>query len=251
MAKTGAGKSPKPTRAQKKQARAEKRQQRRETWKSLREAFKLTRQEDNRFLPYLVIFTTIGAAVGYLVVFLVAGPIIAIGFGVLGAVVAGMLTFSRRAQRMTYAKADGTPGAAAWMLSNQLRGDWKTEQAIAGTAQLDSVHRLIGRAGVVLVGEGAPHRVRGLIAQEKKKIARIAGDTPIYDVIVGSEEGQVPLRKLNLHVNRLPRNLSKDEVRELDKRMQALGGRKMPLPQGPMPAGAKMRNVQRAARRRS
>ena len=46
----------------------------------------------------------------------------------------------------------------------------------AATTQFDSVHRLIGRPGVVLIGEGAPHRVRPLIAQEKKKIARVAGD---------------------------------------------------------------------------
>ena len=55
------------------------------------------------------------------------------------------------------------------------------------------MHRLVGRPGIVLVGEGAPHRVRGLIAQEKKKIARIAGDTPIYDIIVGTGEGDIRL----------------------------------------------------------
>ena len=55
--------------------------------------------------------------------------------------------------------------------------------------------------------EGAPSRVRGLLAQEKKKVARIVGDTPIYDIVVGDDEGQVPLRKLSAHVMKLPRNL--------------------------------------------
>ena len=146
-----------------------------------------------------------------------------------------MFVFSRRAQTSMFAQAEGTPGAAAWVLQNNLRGDWRTTPAIAGTSQLDAVHRLVGRPGVVLVGEGAPHRVRGLIAQEKKKIARLAGDTPIYDVIVGTGEGEVPLRKLNNHLFKLPRNLSKDQVGVLDKRLQALGGGKPPLPQGPMP----------------
>ena len=62
--------------------------------------------------------------------------------------------------------------------------------------------------GVILVAEGVPARVRGLLAQEKKKVARIVGDTPIYDIIVGDEEGQIPLRKLSAHVMKLPRNLT-------------------------------------------
>ena len=49
---------------------------------------------------------------------------------------------------------------------------------------------------------------------------------------------------------KLPRNLSKEQVVALDRRLAALGAQRTPIPQGPMPAGAKMRNVQRAARRR-
>jgi hypothetical protein len=160
-----------------------------------------------------------------------------------------MFIFNRRAQRMTFKQADGTPGAAAWVLQNQLRGDWRREDAVAANTQFDAVHRLIGRPGVVLVGEGSPPRVRGLIAQEKRRIARVAGETPIYDIVVGNGEGEVPLAKLNLRLNRLPRNLSKADVAALDKRLQALGARRQPMPQGPMPAGTKMRNVQRAVRR--
>jgi hypothetical protein len=93
--------------------------------------------------------------------------------------------------------------------------------------------------------------VRGLIAQEKKKVARVAGDTPIYDVVVGTDEGEVPLRKLNGYLFKLPRNLSREQVSALDKRLQALGGGKPPLPGGPMPTGAKIRNVQRTVRRRT
>jgi hypothetical protein len=104
---------------------------------------------------------------------------------------------------------------------------------------------------VVLIGEGAAHRVRGLIAQEKKKIARIAGDTPIYDVIVGTEHGELRLAKLQRYLLKLPNNLSKQEVGVLDKRLGALGGARAGVPQGPTPQGAKMRNVQRTVRRRS
>jgi hypothetical protein len=131
-----------------------------------------------------------------------------------------------------------------------MRGDWRVESGVAGTPQLDAVHRVLGRPGIVLVGEGQPQRVRSLIAQEKKRVARVVGDTPIYDIVVGDGEGQVPLRKLSQHVMRLPRNLSAAEVNSLGRRMSALGGSRMPVPGGPLPGGRSMTVSQRQVRRR-
>jgi hypothetical protein len=254
MAKSaGQGKPGKLTRAEKKAARAAKRRSRRETWRNVRQAFTLTRRNDPRFIPYLVLFSVPAAAAGYLIPLAVTdSPYMPIPIAVLAAVMAGMLVFSRRAQSSMFSQAEGQPGAAGWMLQQQLKGDWRLTQAVAGTAQFDAVHRLVGRPGIVLVGEGAQHRVRGLIAQEKKKVARIAGDTPIYDVIVGTGDGDLRLAKLNRHLMKLPRNISKAVVAALDKRLSALAGTgRMPLPQGPMPQGAKMRNIQRTVRRKS
>ena len=253
MAKSGgATKAPKLSRDEKKALRAGKRAKRRETFSNLKQAFSLTRKNDPRFLPLLVIATVLAAAVAYVVVLLITGsPYLPIPFAVLFGGVVGMFVFSRRAQRSMFTQAEGQAGAAGWMLQQQLRGDWKLTQGVAGTTQLDVVHRLVGRPGVVLVGEGAAHRVRGLIAQEKKRTARVVGDTPIYDITVGLEEGDVRLGKLQRYLLKLPSNLSKDEVRSLEKRLAALGGARAGLPQGPMPQGAKMRNVQRTVRRRS
>src|SRR5579859_7325419 len=248
MAKTA-----KPTRAEKKAQRATKKQARRETLRNIREAFRITRANDRRLIPYLILFGVLAGAAAYLIVFEVTGStIVPIPFTILTAVVVAMLVFSRRAQRAMFSQAEGQPGAAGYMLSQQLKRDWRLTQGVAGTVQLDAVHRLVGRPGVVLVGEGAEHRVRGLIAQEKKKISRIAGETPIYDVIVGTGEGDLRLAKLNRYLVKLPTNLSKEQVASLDKRLAALAGsRAQQLPQGPLPQGAKMRNVQRTVRRRS
>jgi len=240
------------TRAEKRAAKTAKRAQRRETWTNLRQAFTITRENDPKFLPYLIGGGVVAAAIGYLVVFLITGSVVApIITAVIFFAIAAMLIFSRRAQRAMFTQAEGQPGAAGWMLQQQLRGDWRLEQGIAGTTQLDAVHRMVGRPGIVLIGEGAQHRVRGLIAQEKKKISRIAGDTPIYDVIVGTGEGDLRLAKLSRYLLKLPANLSKQEVAALDKRLGALGGARAPLPQGPMPGNAKMRNVQRTVRRKT
>lgn len=249
---TKAASKPKLSRAEKREVRSGKRAKRRETWANLRQAFTITRQNDPRFLPYLIGGAGVAGAIGYLILFLITGSLVSpIVTAVIFGAIAAMLIFSRRAQGAMFSQAEGQPGAAGWMLQQQLRGDWRLEQGIAGTTQLDAVHRMVGRPGIVLIGEGAQHRVRGLIAQEKKKISRVAGDTPIYDVIVGTGEGDLRLAKLSRYLLKLPANLSKQEVAALDKRLGALGGARPPLPQGPMPAGAKMRNVQRTVRRKT
>ncbi|MBE7186811.1 DUF4191 domain-containing protein [Jatrophihabitans endophyticus] len=247
------GKSVKPSREEKAAARTAKRAQRKETFANLRQAFTITRKGDPKFVPMLIGLSVLAVAVVYVVVLLITGsPYVPIPFAVLAGVLVAMLYFSRKAQKSMFAQAEGQAGAAGWMLQQQLKGDWRLTQAVAGTTQLDAVHRLVGRPGVVLVGEGAPHRVRGLLAQEKKRTARVVGETPIYDIVVGRDDGDVELSKLNRYLLKLPSNLSKEQVGTLEKRLAALGGtRAAGLPKGPMPQGAKMRNVQRTVRRRS
>jgi hypothetical protein len=164
-------------------------------------------------------------------------------------VLAAVSIFGRRVQRSVYSKAEGQPGAAGWALEN-MKGSWRVTPGVAGTTHLDAVHRVIGRPGVILVAEGAPHRVKNLLAQEKKRHARVVGKAPIYDIIVGNDEGQIPLGKLQRHLMKLPRNISTGEMDTLDGRLAALGSRAAALPKGPLPAGAKMRSVQRTVRRR-
>jgi len=213
------------------------------------EAFRMQRREDRLLLP-LMLATFVGVV---LVVFLVglvfdyqwAALPVGIAFGLLGAV----LVFGRRVQANVYRKADGQPGAAGWALEN-LRGKWRLSQAVAGTSQLDAVHRVIGRPGIVLVGEGSPHRVRSLLQQEKKRVSRLVGDTPIYEFAVGTEEGQVPLRKLQSRLMKLPRNISSAEVDSLENRLSAIASRNTSMPKGPAPQGAKTRSVQRSMRKR-
>ncbi|HEY2041087.1 MAG TPA: DUF4191 domain-containing protein [Jatrophihabitans sp.] len=249
---SGSKKNPKQklSRDEKKVARRARRQSRRETFSSMKQAFTLTRKNDARLIPYLIIAFVLGALVGFLVPFLVSGNLwISIVPALVIGLAAAMFVFSRRAQTSAYSQAEGQPGAAAYVLG-QMRGDWHKADAVAGTTQLDAVHRLLGRPGVVLVGEGAPHRVRPLLAQEKRRVARVAGDAPIYDIVVGKGDGEIPLGKLNAHIMKLPRNLSKEQVVALDRRLAAMTSQRAPLPQGPMPGGAKIRNVQRAARRR-
>jgi Domain of unknown function (DUF4191) len=225
--------------------------QRFEKWKQIAAAYRITRQRD-RTLPLWMLLGFFGAFAPALLLLTVIGiPIFisiptAVLFGVLGL----MIIFGRRAQKAAFGQVEGQPGAAYWVLQN-MRGDWRITQGVQVNAQLDAVHRVLGRPGVVLVGEGQSHRVRGLMAQEKKRVARIAGDTPIYDVLIGDGDGEVAIRRLNTHLVKLPRNLSQAQVNVMEKRLAALGGTKAPpLPKGPMPTRARVAGLERTLRRR-
>lgn len=237
--------SPEEKKALKAQKKAASKQRRQQIW----QAFQMQRKEDSRLLPIMI-----GVFVGSIVVVTLIGWLLGlvwffVPFGILIGALAAFSVFGRRVQKSIYVKADGQPGAAGWALDN-MRGQWRITQGVAGTTHLDAVHRVIGRPGIIFVAEGAPHRVKTLLAQEKKRTARIAGSTPIYDVIVGNEEGQVPLKGLQRHLMKLPRNISAAEMDSLEGKLNALGSRSAAMPKGPMPQGAKMRSIQRTVRRR-
>ncbi|MBW8480806.1 DUF4191 domain-containing protein [Actinomadura parmotrematis] len=206
--------------------------------KQIRMVAQVLKQADPKALP--IVFA---AALGSLVVVILIGLLIDqlwffIPLGILVAIAVGMITFGQLAQRAQYKVIAGQPGAAAAIMKNT-RGGWTVTEAVAGNRNLDMVHRAVGRPGVVLVSEGPSSRVGPLLGAEKKRISRAAQQVPIYDVQVGTEEGQVPVDKLQRHLMKLPRNLTKAQVSELNGRLQALP-RNMQMPKGPMPRGARM-----------
>lgn len=215
----------------------------------IKQAYQLTYKNDPKLPWVMLIAFVVVAAVVELIAVLAGAPLLFIPIAVLLGLLAALIVFGRRAQGSAYRQVEGQPGAAAWVLEG-MRGDWRVSSGVAGTPQLDAVHRVLGRPGIILVAEGAPQRVRPLIAAEKRRIAKVVGDTPIYDITVGDAEGQVPLKKLSSHVMKLPRNLDGAEVNSLGKRMNALGGARMPIPGGPMPGGRQMSVSQRQMRRR-
>ena len=250
MAKT---RDPAAIKAAKAEAKAERKAASKQRRKQLWQAFQMQRKEDKWLLPLMIgAFVLIVAAAttagvlsgGFTMVTLIV-------FGVvLGALVA-FIIFGRRTQKSVYRKAEGQTGAAAWALDN-LRGKWRVTHGVAATGHFDAVHRVVGRPGVIFVGEGSPARVKPLLSQEKKRTARLVGDVPIYDVMVGNGEGEVPLAKLERHLTKLPANITAKQMDSLESRLTALGSRTgmAAMPKGPVPTAAKMRGVQRTVRRR-
>lgn len=155
------------------------------------------------------------------------------------AVLAAMFLFTRVAGTAAYSNIEGQIGAGASVLM-AIRKGWTTTPAVAVNRQQDMVHRSVGRAGIVLTGEGG-FAVRQMIQDEKKKAERFAPGVPITEIIVGDGDGQVSIRKLQKHVAKLPKKLSAHQMREVRARLKAVGGLSMPIPKGPMPKGIKIR----------
>ena len=124
-------------------------------------------------------------------------------------------------------------GAGASVLK-AIRKGWTTTPAVAVNRQQDMVHRSVGRAGIVLTGEGG-FAVRQMLQDEKKKSERYAPGVPITLILVGDAEDQISIRKLQKHVAKLPKKLSAHQMREVRARLKAIGGMSMPIPKGPMP----------------
>jgi hypothetical protein len=201
--------------------------------KQIRMVAGLIHRSNPRAMP--IVF---GSALGIVAVLVVVGlltglPALFIPLGVLLGALVGMILFGRFAQAAQYAAIEGQPGAAAAVLEN-MRGNWTVTPAIAANRNMDVVHRTVGRPGVVLVGEGSPTRLASLMAAEKKRVARVAYEVPIFEFQVGNEEGQIPLSKLQRKVMRLPRNLKPAAVSDINHRLKALQP-SLQAPKGPIP----------------
>jgi hypothetical protein len=229
-------------------AKAARKAQSKERSQQLWQAFTMQRREDRWLLPLMIGAVVLGVALGAVVGLLTGGVWYFTPLGVLAGLVGAFAVFSRRIQSTAYANAEGKTGAASWVLE-QLRGAWRVTPGVSANGQFDVVHRVVGKPGVILVGEGAPNRAQGLLSQEKRKIAKLVGDTPIYEIVVGNGEGCIALSKLQRHIMRLPNNIDTKRMDALEAKFAALGARPAPLPKGPLPPGAKMRNLQRATRR--
>jgi hypothetical protein len=219
-------------------------------WQRLRQigiAFTFTAKRDKLFIPLV--------AAAVLLPLIVAVVLIILGLswlylplGILLAVILVLVVLNVRSTKAMMTEAEGQPGAAAQILE-MMRGDWRVTPALASTTSFDFVHLVIGRPGVILLAEGNPNRVRGLLGQEKRRLSKVIGSADMRDYIIGNEEGQVPLAKLRVTLMKLPRTISGKEVNALDTRLKALTARPQ-MPKGAIPKNMRPQNMPRGGRAR-
>ena len=204
-------------------------------------SYRMTKKSDPRIGLILLGTFLVAGALGYLLFFFLPGGwVLDLVTAVLIGLLAALVVFGRRAQRAAYSQIEGQPGAAFAALGLLRRG-WKADSAIAFNKNQDLVHRVVGPPGIVLVGEGNPVRLRGLLSSERKRHQRVAAETPVHEVVVGYGEGEVPLGKLARHVQKMKREVKPAEMTDLLARLKAIDASRpnIPIPKGPVPTSMK------------
>jgi hypothetical protein len=208
-------------------------------FQEIRDAYKITKTVKPWIGAALAGIVLGVSAVAIALGFLGGHPIYAAFIGLPSSLVVALIVFTRIAGSAAYASIEGQIGAGASVLM-AIRKGWTTTPAVAVNRNQDMVHRSVGRGGIVLTAEGGS-AVTQMLQDEKKKSERYAPGAPITLVVVGDGAGQVPLKKLQKHVTKLPKKLSAHQMRELRMRLKAVGGMSLPIPKGPMPKGVKIK----------
>jgi len=201
------------------------------------EAFKITRQFDKQlvwlmaggFVLTLAVFTVVGVFIKPWYIYL--------AFGILFGLLAAMYILSWRAKGAMFARYAGQPGAGEVGI-NLLPKNWVKNPVIAVNRYQDVVHRVVGPAGIVLIGDGQAGRVREMLATETKRHEAIKYNVPVTAIVIGDAANQVALPKLDKYIKKLPKVIKPSQINEITARLKALDGSRprIPVPKGPMPS---------------
>ena len=244
--------------AAKKEARDAKRAKGKATRSQLKQAFDIQRKRDKALIPIMIACVLGGGLLFFLLGMWWGWKWFWLVMGLIAGAVLAMFIFSRRLEKSMYDEVGDTPGAAGWTLENMRNTMgivWLTKTGVQANTHMDTVHRVVGNPGVVLVGEGDQNRLKSLMAKEHKRVDRLLAGVPIYEVYAGEGEGQVRNRDLQKHLLKLPKNYQKNEVYNLSAKLDAMDSRQRPgqmagLPGGPLPKQAQnMSGMNRKMRR--
>jgi len=204
----------------------------------LKDAFKLVKNDSPLAIIWCLLVFVLIVVFGVIIGNNLGHPIYA---GFLSAplgFLAAFFLFTRFANTAAFSSIEGQIGAGASVLMSIRRG-FVTTPAVNVNRDQDMVHRVSGKAGIILVGEGG-FAVRSLMQDEKRKMERFLSGVPITEVYVGDGQNQVSIRKLQKHLKKLPKKLNTSQLREVRARLRSVGGLNLPMPKGPMPGNARM-----------
>ncbi|MEY3756136.1 MAG: hypothetical protein RL356_408 [Actinomycetota bacterium] len=199
----------------------------------LKDAYKLVKNDSPIAILWCLLVFVLILGFGVIIGNNLGHPIYAGFLSLPLAFLAGFFLFTRFANTAAFSSIQGQLGAGASVLMSIKRG-FITTPAVAVNRDQDMVHRVSGKAGIILVGEGG-FAVRTLMQDERRKMERFLSGVPVTEVLVGDGQGQVSIRKLQKHLKKLPKKLSTVQLREVRARLRSVGGLNIPMPKGPMP----------------
>ena len=204
----------------------------------VKDAYKLVKKDSPLAIIWCLLVFTLILFFGVIIGNNLGHPIYAGFLSLPLAFLAGFFLFTRFANTAAFSSIEGQVGAGASVLMSIRRG-FITTPAVNVNRDQDMVHRVSSKAGIILVGEGG-YGVKSLMQDERRKMERFLSGVPVSEVIVGDNQGQVSIRKLQKHLKKLPKKLSTVQLREVRARLRSVGGLNLPMPKGPMPTNIRM-----------
>lgn len=160
----------------------------------------------------------------------IVGAVIYIVLGVMAAALGFLIVLGRLTQKLMYANLEGQIGAVSSLIKNQLRRTWRgSEVPVRMNRQQDTVYRLVGRPGIVIVSEGQRTRVAPLVDEAKREAARIVPNIPVHVLHVGSDG--LPLREFFPTMYKLKGRVRTQEIVVVSNRLNSVA--KTPMSQMP------------------
>lgn len=200
--------------------------------------YKITAKQDKNAVWVAALAFLASIAAGLLLSIFTSGgnPFLATAWiisSVITGILLAMIVMSRRAERMAFLQIEGQAGAVGAVLDSQIRRSWRASSRPIAVAPktMDAVYRMIGRPGVVLIGEGSSSRLRQMLDDEQRKIQRAAPGVPVTKVTVTVDDSGTRLHLLLKTVYKLEKKLTKAEVTAVSNRLESLGG-SLPIPKG-------------------
>ena len=213
--------------------------------KQMWQVFQMTRRYDSNIIWFMVLGFLVPVALSVVLALLLSpGNIPTIVLwgvaGVLGGILAMLIILGRRAEKAAYSQIEGQPGAVGAVLRSSLKRGWVGSEmpiSVNGKTQ-DAIYRAVGRGGVVLISEGPRSRTGRMLAEERRKVAKVLGKITVTMISVGPDKDAVPLHKLARRLTRIKPTLTKAEVLAVNNRLTSLGT-KLPIPKGVDPMKAR------------
>ncbi|MBD8013133.1 DUF4191 domain-containing protein [Microbacterium sp. Re1] len=207
----------------------------------IRSLFRFTRDVYG-WLPWAQIAILIaGVLIGLIIGFLISGAsvlgLILWGFtGLLFGILGAMVLMTRLSTTAMYAKIDGMPGASGHVLSTSLGRSWSASDTPVGInpKTQEAVYRVVGRGGIVIVGEGARGRLTRLINEERQKAQRVAHGVPVTVLYVGHGDDDVAIADLSKTIKKLPKAIDKATMAAVIRRIESVSQSlsSLPIPKG-------------------
>jgi hypothetical protein len=197
----------------------------------------MTRKVDPTLVWWMLLAFLVPVLIGIVLAIVVGGSVLGAILWVVVGVAAGFLValivMNRRAERAAYARMEGQQGAVGAVLRATLRRGWRGSEIPVAVSprSRDAVYRAVGRPGVVLIAEGPKGRTQRLVDEERRKVLRVAPNTPISVLRVGGDEGSIRLGQINRSLARLKPKLTRAEVLAVSNRLESLAGG-VPVPKG-------------------